>query len=508
MKNKNIYQLVKQNSRLHPDKVACVYLQDTISYFDLMLKVDNLALGLSGLGVKKGSKVALFCPNNLDFAYCLLACSKLGAAIAPLPLTLQGQALSNAMNAAECEFAIAWSTVAKQLHDAQLVSPDKLIVLGNTQLDAALFSNLLNMEHKGEPVIEDVSSDTPFILTMTSGSTGAPKPIVFTQATKIKRAFDATIEYYRLTQGDKVLVSTPLYHSLAQRSLLMPLMLGATAVILPKFSVKAWLEAIEQHRISFLFAVSSQLTALLPKLNGADLSSLQCVVSSSATLEEDAKTQLLNTLSCRFHECYGASEMGVISDFDITQSDVPVASVGKPLPSLKVKICDKDRNKVSVGEIGEIACLSPTAFAGYYLQAEQTQSSHDPEGYFYTGDLGYLDENGYLYYVGRSKEVIKSGGINVYPSDIEQVVNQLGWVKECAALGVEDVQFGEVILLALVCEDSAHENPEMALRKHLLSQLTDYQQPRKFMFFDSLPKTEMGKIHKPSIKQLYLEQQV
>jgi long-chain acyl-CoA synthetase len=508
MKNKNIYQLVKQNSQLHPDKVACIYQQDTISYLDLISKVDNLALGLSQLGVNKGSKVALFCPNNLDFAYCLLASAKLGAAIAPLPLTLQGQALSNAMSAADCEFAIAWSTVAKQLHDTQLISLDKLIVLGNTQLDAVLFSNLLNKEHKGEPAVEVISSDTPFILTMTSGSTGAPKPIVFTQATKIKRAFDATIEYYRLTHDDKVLVSTPLYHSLAQRSLLMPLMLGATAVILPKFSVKAWLEAVEKHKISFLFAVSSQLTALLSKLNQADLSSLRCVVSSSATLEEEAKAHLLNTLSCRFHECYGASEMGVISDFDITQSGAPVASVGKPLPSLKVKICDKNRNKVSVGEIGEIACLSPTAFAGYYLQEEQTQSSHDSEGYFYTGDLGYLDENGYLYYVGRSKEVIKSGGINVYPSDIEQVVNQLDWVKECAAQGVEDAQFGEVILLALACIDSAPENPEMALRKHLLGQLTDYQQPRKFMFFDSLPKTEMGKIHKPSIKLMYLEQQV
>jgi long-chain acyl-CoA synthetase len=163
---------------------------------------------------------------------------------------------------------------------------------------------------------------------------------------------------------------------------------------------------------------------------------------------------------------------------------------------------------VPVGEIGEIACLSPTAFAGYYLQPEQTQSSHDSEGYFYTGDLGYLDEDGYLYYVGRSKEVIKSGGINVYPSDIELVVNQLDWVKECAALGVDDQQFGEVILLAVSAADTKPDKVEMMLRMHLLKELTDYQQPRHFLFLAELPKTEMGKIHKPSIKQLFIEQQV
>ncbi|MBQ4849028.1 class I adenylate-forming enzyme family protein [Pseudoalteromonas sp. MMG012] len=508
MSTRNIYQLVKKCSHLNPEKAACIYQGNTVSYRELISKVDNLASGLGHIGVRKGSKIALFCPNNLDFVYSLLACAKLGAAIAPLPLTLQGQALSKAVEAADCEYAIAWSTVAKRLLDEQLIAMPKLVVLGNHQLDAVAFETLVNNKHLEHPFVEDVSIDLPFILTMTSGSTGSPKPIVFTQATKIKRAFDATIEYYKLSSDDKVLVSTPLYHSLAQRSLLVPLMLGATAVILPKFSVNAWVEAVEQYRVSFLFAVSSQLIALLPELKEAKLSSLKCVVSSSATLEAGAKSQLLDVLSCCFHECYGASEMGVISDFDVTKQGVPVESVGKPLPSLYVKICDNARREVAVGETGEIACLSQTAFAGYYQQPAQTQASYDDEGYFYTGDLGYVDKEGYLYYIGRSKEVIKSGGINVFPGDIELVVNQLHWIQECAALGVEDAQFGEVILLSVVCNTEAPENVEMALRMYLLSQLTDYQQPRQFMVLPSLPKTGMGKIHKPSIKELYLKKQV
>jgi long-chain acyl-CoA synthetase len=195
----------------------------------------------------------------------------------------------------------------------------------------------------------------------------------------------------------------------------------------------------------------------------------------------------------------------VISDFDITEPNVPINSVGKPLPNLKIKICDAERNTLSNGNIGEIACRSPTAFAQYYNLPEQTAQSYDSDGYFFTGDLGYLDDDNYLYYVGRTKEVIKSGGINVYPSDIELVTNYLPWISECAAFGVSDDKFGEVILLSFVCNDAAPVNAKMQLQMHLFKELTDYQQPRILFEMKRLPKTEMGKIHKPSIKQAYLE---
>jgi long-chain acyl-CoA synthetase len=195
MNNKNIFQLVKENSEQTPNKVACIYQQQSITYEALITQVERLAAGLSKLGVKKGSKIALFCPNNLEFAYILLASAKLGAAVAPLPLTLQGQALVNAIEAADCEYAIAWSTVAKQLFEKRLVMPSKLIVLGNTQLETVSFSDLLNNELEEILPLDDVSSESPFILTMTSGSTGTPKPFFFTQDNKIKGAFNATFDY-------------------------------------------------------------------------------------------------------------------------------------------------------------------------------------------------------------------------------------------------------------------------------------------------------------------------
>ncbi|MFT6787690.1 MAG: long-chain acyl-CoA synthetase [Pseudoalteromonas rhizosphaerae] len=505
MHNKNIYQLVQSHTVTQPEKIACIYQQTQINYQQLINKVDSLAAGLTQLGIKQGHKVALFCPNNLEFTYCLLAAAKLGIALAPLPLTLKGEALSKALQVADCEYAIAWISVAEQLVNNDVLATDNIITIGGNSDNLIDLVNVMSASTAQYDEFPVENINLPYILTMTSGSTGQPKPIVFTQATKIVRAFDATAQYYQLDKSDVVLVSTPLYHSLAQRSLLMPLMLGASVVILPKFSVNAWLDAINTHKISFLFAVSSQLKALIPEFAKAQLTSLKCVVSSSATLESDDKKSLLLALNCRFHECYGASEMGVISDFDITEPNVPINSVGKPLPNLKIKICDAERNTLSNGNIGEIACRSPTAFAQYYNLPEQTAQSYDSDGYFFTGDLGYLDDDNYLYYVGRTKEVIKSGGINVYPSDIELVTNYLPWIAECAAFGVSDDKFGEVILLSFVCNDTAPVNAKMQLQMHLFKELTDYQQPRILFEMKRLPKTEMGKIHKPSIKQAYLE---
>lgn len=500
MNKPNIYQLVAEHRCKTPNKVACIYQDKTVTYEELLNKVDHLASGMWQSGIREQSKIALFCPNNIEFALCLLATSKVGAAIVPLPLTMKGDALEAALKSAQCDFVFAWPTVAKAVADLECISAECIVTIGRGPVTKLTLEQLCALHLIDVPM---GPSENPYILTMTSGSTGQPKPIIFTQITKINRAFKATIDYYNLSKDEVVLVSTPLYHSLAQRGLLMPLMLGATVVILPKFTVQAWLKAVETHEVNFLFAVSGQLKVLIDQLKGRDLSSLKCIVSSSATLEVADKSRLLSLLKCRFHECYGASEMGVISDFDITKPRAPLKSVGRPLPHVTVKICSAERKELDCREIGEIACRSETEFVGYFNLSQQTLNSYDAQGYFYTGDLGFLDENGYLYYVGRTKEVIKSGGINVFPSDIELVANQLPWLEECAALGVESAQFGQVILVAYVLRNDAPDEAQTLMKLHFLSQLTDYQQPKELLEFESLPKTEMGKIHKPTIKHIY-----
>ncbi|TYK65688.1 acyl--CoA ligase [Colwellia echini] len=510
----NIYQRINEHNNHSPNKVACIYNEQQVTYHELLSQVDRFAQGLVNIGVTPNTRIALLCPNNMQFVVVLLAVAKIGASVAPLPLTLKGKALTLAITGAECDFAIAWPTAASLLVSNNILSFHKVITLDTADFKTALdpkktrqewlYSELLNTPLSLWDSVANIDSD--FILTMTSGSTGSPKPIIFTQQTKIERAFKATINYYQLIESDTVLVATPLYHSLAQRSLLMPLMLGATVVILPKFSLPAWLNAISTHKVSFLFTVASQLVALLTQSkqnstreNKLNFSSLRCIVSSSATLKEEDKKRLLSVVNCHFHECYGASEVGVVTDFDITEQGVPLGSVGRALPGITVKICDDKRETLPCGKIGEIACLTPTRFKGYFNLPEQTRASFDDEGYFYTGDLGYLDEQGYLYFVGRTKEVIKTGGINVYPQDIESVLIELPEIKECAAIGITDDKFGEVIWVAYVLADD-HPFDEKKLKLQAMQQLTDYQQPRFYQCFDAFPKSALGKVLKQEIK--------
>ncbi|MEJ6473083.1 class I adenylate-forming enzyme family protein [Pseudoalteromonas piscicida] len=494
----SIYKLFEKNVQKTPKKAAVIYLEQQVSYEELNRQVLKLSTHFVRSGLTPGQRVGVFAPNGIEFVVTLLAIAKLGIAAVPLPISLKGNALITALKKTPVAMVVAWPTIGKVLLDANLIEPDNLVTLGKPVGEEPSWEAV----QSGEVIDDlqhDVDLDAPFILTMTSGSTGQPKPIVLSQACKINRATDATIHYYGLSEQDVVLVATPMYHSLAQRGVLMPLILGATTVVLPKFNLTQWLSAIETHKVSFLFAVAAQLESLVVKgAAGSDLSSLRCLVSSSAVLEGATKKRLLDMLSCRFHECYGASEVGVVTDFAVSENPEQSGSVGKALPFVSLKITDDQGCEVATGQVGEICCNTSTIFGGYLKMPEQTRAAFYVGDFFKTGDLGYVDEQGYLYYVGRKKEVISSGGINVFPQDIETIVKSVDGVEDCVAFGVKDALLGEVI--KLVVEQNQDKELTAAIRKVCLQELTDYQQPRFIELVDALPRNQMGKVLRNDVK--------
>jgi acyl-CoA synthetase (AMP-forming)/AMP-acid ligase II len=495
----NIYQLFYRHVQTNPSKTAVIYQEQSLTYSELNERVSRLSGFFNDMGLKQGHRVALFAPNGVEYPIVMLAAAKLGLAIVPLPISLKGEALTTALKVMPVAAAIAWPTISKVLLEQRLVEHDRLITIGTPISDEVSWQHVMAQEAK-EVTSEQVDISLPYILTMTSGSTGKPKPIVLSQCCKIERAFSATIDYYGLDCDEVVLVATPLYHSLAQRGVLMPLMLGATTVIMAKFSLLHWLSAIETHKVSFLFAVSAQLESFLSLQSVThDISSIRCLVSSSAVLNNDSKKALLKRLNCAFHECYGASEVGVVTDFCVSKNPQLSGSVGRPLPFVKVKIVDKHGHKLEAGEIGEICCKTTTAFNEYFKMPSETQSAYDQSHYFKTGDLGYLDEEGYLYYVGRKKEVISSGGINVFPQDIEAVIKSHEKVIDCVAFGKREAQLGEVV--KVVYEQSGDDDLTLELRKLCLSQLTDYQQPREIVRIEELLRNPMGKVLRNQVKE-------
>ncbi len=221
------------------------------------------------------------------------------------------------------------------------------------------------------------------------------------------------------------------------------------------------------------------------------------MVSSSYTLKLETKKRFLDKVKCRFYECYGASEIGIATSIEFQEGNTKLDSVGEPLPYVDVKILDEHNHPVPLGQEGEISVKTITLYSGYYKNAAATKQSFW-EGYFKTGDVGYVDTDGFLYYLGREKDVIKYGAINLYPGDIENVLLRFKGVKECAVVGVEDKYLGEVPLAAIVADEKIEKKE---LRKFCLANLADYQAPVDFVFIEAIPKNELGKVQKFKLRE-------
>lgn len=519
----SIFEVFHQNSMQTPNKVAIVFKQQEITYVELRNKVLNLTSFMRNKGLKPGDAIAIFLNNGIEYPYLFLAASALNLTLVPLPLTLKGQARTTALSITPIKLVFAWHSLAPGLKEEgyQVISVGKKNFSNanpkKEDEEEDLFEGLINTLSVEELETEltwlkeqNIDPELPYILTMTSGSTGNPKPITLSQRTKLNRSLLATRDQYDLSDQEVILTSTPLYHSLAQRCSLLPLLLGATSIILDKYTPLKWLQTICEYKVSFLFAVSNQLTSIL-KLDeanwrGLDFSHLKKMISSSAALKLEAKQELIKKMNCEFYDCYGTSEIGVATDFSFQAAPDKLASVGKPLSFVEVLILNEKMEPLETEQSGQIAVKTKTAFTGYFEKPDLTSQAYYQQEYFLTGDIGYLDKDGFLYYLDRKKDVIIVGGVNVYPNDIEKTLKEFTTIKECVAVAISDDNLGEKILVAI--EGNPSDFDLIQIKKACLDQLTDYQLPAAFEFIDEIPRTGLGKIQRNKVKDLFKGYQI
>lgn len=477
-------------ARARPDKLALSCEGTSLSYGALARIVLRWSAALVGRGLRRGDAVGVVLPNSAEFVALMLVAADLGLVLVPLSPSLGAAAMRRAFAATGVRHVVATDDVLETLGDG--VPGLRLAVEG---LDALLAEAGPEDGPFGWGRGEDA-----FILTMTSGSTGDPKPIVLTQDSKRQRAL-AAIGMYGVTPDDVTLAATPLYHSLAERLVLIPLLGGGTSILMARFSAGEWLEAVRRHRVSFTIAVSSQLGQIARALERAAApDSLRCVVSSSALLEPPVKDVLCARLACELHECYGTSEIAIATTLDMQAGRAKRSSVGRAALGVDLVLLGEDGRPVEAGEVGEIAARTPMLFGGYYRRPELTAAAMWGE-HFRTGDLGRLDRDGFLYFVGRKKEIIITGGINVYPADIEAALAGYPGLKEAAAFAVPDAALGEVVGLAYVPDAPAGFDLRR-LRHHCARELADFQQPRRFLALDALPRNAMGKLTRHALAGL------
>jgi len=497
----NIYGLFELQVSHVPEKKAIIFNNTVKTFQEVHNDVELLAAYLSQMGVRKGDKIAVLLPNCTEFVILMLATAKMGVAIVPQNISHSASTLAKQFLLLGVKFGVIWEGVLtdyQDQNDRQLFDFEWLSV----KRDGFVYT-----VNKLEPVsIDNVSPELPYIYTMTSGSTGEPKPIELLQSTKIKRA-NAAIEMFSLTVDDVILAATPLYHSLAERLVLLPLMTGATSVLMAGFTALDWLAHVEKYQVTFTMAVSSQLKQvyqLLEDGNDSNLSSLHCIVSSSELLDEDLRKSLLAYFKNDFHECYGASEVACISDISAVDSKIKTGSVGQALPNVQIKIFKDDGTEAETNEVGEIACKTPLAFTGYYQKPELTQAAMQ-NGFFCTGDYGRLDKDGFLYFHGRKKDIIVTGGINVYPKDIENIINTHPDVLECAVIPLPDTNLGEKVSAIIV--PKTDDLSIRSIQRLCAKNLADFQQPREIIFATSLLKNEMGKLVRKDLVEKYSKRQ-
>jgi len=487
-----IFSIVKEHSLRSPDKTAIVEVDgNSLTYSQLIALVDRRAKQLR-FSIKLGlTHVGLCVSEGIELAISVLALNSLNVPVVPLNPTLRSDQIITLLASTDVDVLIAESRNAQLLAEADV---------GFKILDLDLLSSASDNENPSFKPLGDSSEYDNFLITLSSGSTGHSKPIVFSEKNKLAR-FEQAVQLFGVTSEDVVLCASPFFHSLGQRLTLLPLLAGATLVQLTRFSAKKWCEAVTANRVTFTIPVSSHLHELVDALlsSKGELSSLRCLVSSSAAIDDGVKKNLFSTLHCEFYEMYGASEVATVTSLSREQADSKPTSVGLSCPGVDIRVVREDHSVCRPLEVGEITVKSPLASAGYYKLPARTKASF-VKGYFHTEDLGYLDDDGYLYFVDRKKDIIISGGVNIYPSDIEEVINEHESVVDCVVLGINDRYLGEALVAVLASSEAWP-----ALRKDIKTlvrvRLAPFQRPLKYFLRETFPLTASGKVDKASLRK-------
>src|SRR6266542_4215199 len=467
MRSLTLGGLVARHARYRPHHTAVVVAARNAGERELRLTwlefdayVNRWANALTALGVQRGDRVATVLANSLELLATYWSCAKLGAVIVPLSPLLTATGL------------------ASLLFDA----PPKVIVASTDVLQAL---DLLTLMY-------------------TSGTTGLPKGI---QHTHFIRAMYATTmaNAWRMAPESVVLHSGAIVFNGAMTTMFPSFMCGATFVLHRAFDAEAFIATVERERVTHTMLVPSQIVAIL-NAQGFDASrlvSLEMLLSLGAPLMKEHKDRLNRLLPRRFYELYGLTE-GFITVLDRDDAERKAGSVGVPPPFYEMRIVGDDGRDVAAGTIGEIAGRGPITMPGYYNRAEQTAATLR-DGWLYTGDLGYVDDDGYLYLVDRKKDMIDSGGVKVYPKDIEEIACRHPAIREVAVFGIPHERWGETPVAAVVLREPGAADAE-ALKSWINSHVAaKFQRVERVIVMQDFPRNAAGKTLKREMRAAFWE---
>jgi fatty-acyl-CoA synthase len=489
MRNRGVGSWTARRARMSPERVAVVYEDTAWNYRQLHERATRLAYALAARGVRHGTRVAYLGPNHPTFLEALFAAGLLGAVFVPLNWRLAPAELTY----------ILQDSGTEQLITAQ---PSTLDVPATMTLGEEYEASLAGS--RTDQIDEAVDPDEPCLILYTSGTTGKPKGAVLSHANIVWNSLNLLVDV-DVTSDEVTLVAAPMFHVAALNQTVLPTLLkGGCLVLMSSFDPGRALALIAAHRVTFLFGVPTMFLTMAhhPDWAGADLSSVRSAICGGAPIPA-AVISPYQQRGVTFMQGYGLTEAAPGVLFLRKDDSVRKAgSAGTAAFFTDVRLVRPDGTDAEAGEPGEILVQGPNVMAGYWGRPAETEAVLSADGWLRTGDVGVTDDEGYIWIRDRTKDLIISGGENIYPAEVEDALHQHPAVAECAVIGMPDPHWGEVGRAVVVLREGT-DVPGADLLEFLDGRIARYKIPKSVVFADALPRTASGKVLKRDLRSRY-----
>lgn len=495
---KSLLEIVAASARARPDKPALIYHDRPISYAELDEWIRRMAGALHELGVSRWDQVGILAGNIPEFVYAFFGVLRLGAVASPLNIFLTPDEVGAILADSGAEAVIVEIDYVPTVLEARkrAESLHHILVIGPPPTPAGTRSLDELLDRAGPPPEVDVDRDDLAVLAYTAGTTASPKGVMLTHGNLLSNLDQIwTVPTLREMEADVVLLALPLFHIYALNAALdVTLREGATAVLVDRFDPAETLSMVQKHGVTVLAGVPQMYQAWLAaaETGSYDLSSVRLAVSGAAPLPPEVLEDFHDRFGIAIQEGYGLTETSPVVTTNAVGEEAKGGSIGLPLPGVEVRLLDVDGKEVADGDPGEVMVRGPNVFRGYWKKEPETEAAFR-EGWFRTGDVAYRDHDGYLFLVDRKKDLIIVSGFNVYPAEVEDVLNAHPAVAECAVIGVPDERTGEAVKVFVVRAPGTDAS-EDELLEHCREHLARFKLPQSFEFVTDLPKHITGKV--------------
>jgi long-chain acyl-CoA synthetase len=497
----NLSSIIDRGALNFAEKTALIQDRNRYTYERLKSATERIALYLSEQGIRRGDRIAIFMPNCPEWVAAYYGIIRLGAVAVCVSSAYKQEEVASLLNDSQVSLLIACNELLDQVPKRDAVASVKEVVIWENDSVLESIFDIRPAEHK--PFLPmDCGLDDECAILFTGGTTGTPKGAMLTHRNILYSAQNVCY-HERALAADVALCFLPLNHVFGGVHIMNSTFYGCGTLVLHKsFDMDRLLSSVRAEKITRFYSVPTVFIRLLNTTDsGKYLTSVNYCFSAATSMASEIVRQWQDKFNLTIHEAYGMTETSSLVTFNHLYHH-KIGSVGTPAGIVEVKIVDDKDNEVPSGEAGEIVIRGPNIMKGYFKRPEETGEVLS-NGWLHSGDIGRLDEDGYLYIVDRIKDMVISGGLNVYPTEVEEILYTHAAVEECAVVGMPHTEYGEAVS-AFVKKKQGLECSEADLIDYCKKHKASYKAPKKIIFVDELPKSPAGKILKREIRKLFL----